>query len=107
MGMSDIAVRPSIARPGSPTYCGRVQPVFATAPCTLRVAVLMRRLGCMRSRISGGVKTRAMQARGDIDTLGLRNAGTPTREFAGSTEGPGASFGLVAALAAGGSPGSP
>src|SRR5260370_3906324 len=102
MGMSDMAVRPSIARPGSPTYCGRVQPVFATALCTLRVAVLMRRPGCMRSRISGGVKTRAMQARCNIDTLGLRNAGTPTRAFAGSTEVRGASFGLVAALAGGG-----
>src|SRR5260370_12558722 len=43
-----------------------------------------------------------MQARCDIDTLGLRNAGTPTRAFAGSTEVRGASFGLVAALAGGG-----
>ena len=59
----------------------------------------MRRPGCMRSRISGGVKTRAMQARCDIDTLGLRNAGTPTQAFTGSTEVRGASFGLVAALA--------
>jgi len=43
-----------------------------------------------------------MQARCDIDTLGLRNAGSPTRAFAGSTEVRGASFGLVAALAGGG-----
>jgi hypothetical protein len=40
-----------------------------------------------------------MQARCDIDTLGLRNAGTPTQAFTGSTEVRGASFGLVAALA--------
>jgi hypothetical protein len=40
MGMSDIAARPSIARPGSPTYFQRVQPVFAAAACSPRVAVL-------------------------------------------------------------------
>jgi uncharacterized membrane protein YdjX (TVP38/TMEM64 family) len=38
--MSDIAARPSIARPGWPTYCGRVQPLSATASGTPRVAVL-------------------------------------------------------------------
>ena len=102
MGISDIAARPSIARPGSPTYCGRVQPVFATAPCTPGWLCSMRRPGHMCSRISGEVKTRAMQARCDIDALGLRNAGTPTRAFVGSTAVHVTLFGLVAALAGGG-----
>src|SRR5260370_9778104 len=43
-----------------------------------------------------------MQARCDIDTLGLRNAGTPTRALAGWKEVRGVSFGPVAALAGGG-----
>jgi hypothetical protein len=107
MGMSDICGHTINRATGSPTLFGRVQPLFATASCTPRVAVLdlparLHALSGFSDGSCGGAKTRAMQARCDIDTLGLRNAGTPTRAFAGSTEVRGASFGLVAALAGGG-----